>query len=97
VVCYLEHLNIADELVSLLLMVLLGEKVVVHQASIALLQLHHSYRRLPCRMTGIQGLVETTFGVRRDALQFRLTGNRDATRRNWILGQASNVNHVIDP
>ena len=66
VVCYLDHLNVVDELVSLLPMVLLGEKVVpvgVHQASIALLLRHHSYQHLPCRMTENQGLVGTTFGV----------------------------------
>ena len=68
-VCYLEHLNIDDELVSLLPMVLPGEKgcflVGVHQASIDLLLFHHSYPHLPCRMTEIQGLVETTFGATR--------------------------------
>ena len=73
VVCYLDHLNVVDELVSPLPMVLLGEKegflVGVHQASIALLLFHHSYQHHPSRMTENQGLVETTFGVRRVGVQ----------------------------
>lgn len=94
--CYPEHLNIVDELVSLLLMELLREKegflVGVVHAPIDLLLFHHSYRHLPCRMTENQGLVETTFGVRRVAVQVQLSATR---LLNWILGQASKINHVM--
>ena len=95
VACYPEHLNIVDEQASLLPMVLLGEKVVVHQALIALLLPHHSYRHLPpaCRMTENQGLVETTFGTTRCVGQ--ANNWRDAIL-NWILGPASKCNsHVM--
>ena len=43
-------------------------------------------------MTENQGLVETTFGVRRVAVHAQL----DATRLNWILGQASNKSCDVD-
>ena len=90
VVCYLDHLNVVDELVSPLPMVLLGEKVVVHQALIALLLRHHSYQHLPCRMTENQGLVGTTFGV--SVRRVQVAGS-DATWR--ITFRAGfNLNHV---
>ena len=43
-------------------------------------------------MTENQGLVETTFGVRRVAVHAQF----DATRLNWILGQASNKSCDVD-